>query len=186
MSSNKKTDEEIAVQVQDGGVHLFEELIHRYEDKMMRYANRFLSQYEDRQDAVQDVFIRAYENIQSFDSNRKLSPWLYRVAHNTFINFIKKHGKERVAFFDTDSIFAHKLSDESIAENKDRKEIKEVLDQALGKIDLKYRESLVLYYYEDKSYQEISEILRIPQSTVGVRLSRGREKLKKVYNKIIK
>ena len=86
----KKTDEETVLQVQDGDTESFGILVERYEAKMMRYAHRFLFGYHDAEDLMQEVFIKAYTNIQSFDTKRRFSSWLYRIAHNEFINAIKR------------------------------------------------------------------------------------------------
>jgi RNA polymerase sigma-70 factor (ECF subfamily) len=61
------TDEEIAVRVQKGDTQAFGVLVERYEEKLKRYGRKFLSSIEDREDLVQDIFIRAYQNLQSFD-----------------------------------------------------------------------------------------------------------------------
>ena len=88
------TDEYIAGQVQTGNVQSFGTLVERYEEKLRRYARRFLFGYTDAEDLVQDVFVKSYTNIQSFDTSRSFSSWIYRIAHNEFINAIKKKGKE--------------------------------------------------------------------------------------------
>ena len=85
-----ETDEEIAKRVQGGDVDSFGVLIERYEEKIARYARKFLMRGEDVKDIVQEVFIKAYVNIQSFDTRQRFSPWIYRIAHNEFINAIKK------------------------------------------------------------------------------------------------
>src|SRR3989344_5780693 len=105
--SNKK-DEEIALLVQSGKVGFFGLLIHRYEDKMKRYAAKFLSDQEDTKDVVQEIFIKAYVNIQSFDAKRKFSSWLYRIAHNELVNALKKKkNKSFLPLFDLDIFFPH-------------------------------------------------------------------------------
>ena len=76
------SDEEIAQKVQANDTDAFGVLVFRYEDKMLRYARRFLFDYHDSEDVVQNVFIKAFTNINSFDYKRKFSPWLYRIAHN--------------------------------------------------------------------------------------------------------
>ena len=86
----EKSDEDIAREVQQSSTEAFGLLIERYEPKILRYGRKFLYQYEDVEDAVQDTFIKAFTNIQSFNSDLKFSPWIYRIAHNTFINVIKK------------------------------------------------------------------------------------------------
>ncbi|MDD5318320.1 MAG: RNA polymerase sigma factor [Candidatus Pacebacteria bacterium] len=178
------SDEEVALQVQRGQTWLFSVLIGRYEAKMIRYAQRFLFGYDDVQDLVQEVFIKAYTNIKSFDATRKFSPWLYRIAHNEFINAIKKRGKEPVTFFDPDTLFPHPVYEGGEKDTLDDMQVKKMLEISLDRLDPKYREPLVLYYYEEADYQAISDIMRIPISTVGIRLKRGREALKKIVDEV--
>ena len=81
-------DENLVELVQKGDIEMFGSLVERYEQKMLRYAGRFLFDHDNAQDAVQEVFIKAYTNIASFDLTKRFSPWLYRIAHNYFINEI--------------------------------------------------------------------------------------------------
>jgi RNA polymerase sigma-70 factor (ECF subfamily) len=175
----ESTDEEIVLKVQSGDSEAFGVLVERYERRMHSYARKFLFGYEDSEDVVQTVFIKAYTNILQFDTKRKFSSWLYRVAHNEFINVIKKKGKENVSLFDVDTIFPHLAGKEDPFKDREAVELKNMLDLYLSKISPKYREILVLYYLEEMDYEEISEIMEIPSSTVGVRLKRGKDALKK-------
>lgn len=179
-----KTDEDLARLTQTGDTDAFGELVHRYEAKMTRYASKFLYNYQDREDAVQDVFIKAYKNIQSFRVNDRFSPWIYRVAHNTFLNVVRKQSREKVSFFDTDTLFASHIPDEYDTWRKEQAHDRGILDQCLAALDIKYREVLVLFYFEEKNYDEIADIMQLPKATVGVRLRRGREKMKQVYQHI--
>jgi len=184
MHESTETDEVLATHTQQGNADAFGVLVHRYEKKILRYANKFLYNYQDREDAVQDVFIKAYQNIQSFRPTERFSPWLYRIAHNTFINVIRKQSREKVSFFDTDSLFALSLADTNEASLREQKHDREILDQCLEKLSVKYREVLVLFYFEEKSYGEIADILQIPKATVGVRLARARAHMKIVYQSL--
>lgn len=179
-----ETDEAIAAKVQQGDVNAFRILVERYEPKMGRYARRFLFDGDEAKDLVQEVFIKAYVNIQGFDVDRRFSPWLYRIAHNEFVNALKKKNKERmnVSLFDFDVLFPSvKLTAKETADGAfNRHELKRVLEGSLHQIPQKYREPLVLYYFEDMDYKEIADVLRIPVSTVGVRLQRGKAMLKKL------
>ncbi|MCK5044870.1 RNA polymerase sigma factor [Candidatus Parcubacteria bacterium] len=179
-----QTDEEIARRVQSGEVEPFGALVQRYEAKITRYAKRFLFNYNDIEDLVQNVFLKAYVNIQSFDRSRKFSSWLYRIAHNEFINTIKKKGKEPLPFFDPDTIFPHPVAKENIEKDIDNKELRQTLEKYLNKLNPKYREPLVLYYFEEFNYKEIADILHIPIATVGVRLRRGRKTMKSLCEKL--
>ncbi len=129
---------------------------------------------------MQEVFLRAYRNINSFDVSRKFSTWLYRVAHNFFINTIKKKGREHVSFVDLDiflqlPVTAPHSPETELMVAEERAFVNEHLDV----LSPKYREPLILYYLEQLEYQEIADVMHIPISTVGVRLKRARELLKK-------
>ena len=182
--ASKLNDEKIVRQVQSGELESFGILVERYETKMLRYGRKFLFNYHDIEDLVQEVFIKAYTNIQSFDASRKFSAWLYRIAHNEFINAIKKKGKEAVPFFDLDILLPRLVSKEDADKKINQRELRQMLDSCLSKLDAKYREPLILYYFEELSYQEIADILRIPIATVGIRLRRGRQNMKSLYQKL--
>ena len=180
----ERTDEEIVTLVQGGDEESFGVLIDRFEGKIRRYARKFLSHPDNITDLVQDVFIKAYENIQSFDTERRFSPWLYRIAHNEFVNALKKSKNHPTISFDADTFFPHPTAPERTEDEAVFRELSEDLERALDALDPKYREPLVLYYFEEMSYQEIADILHIPIATVGVRLRRGREALKKICKHI--
>ncbi len=174
-----RSDEELVVSVVQGDKELFGELIDRYEPKLTRYVRRFTQQTEDVSDIMQIVFIKAYTNLQSFDSNRSFNSWIYRIAHNESVNHLKKRGNEKVSFIDFDTFFPHPFAQEEADKLSLSREDKEQLENSLSKISPKYREVLVLYYYDELSYQEIADVLHIPIATVGVRIKRGKESLHK-------
>lgn len=180
------TDEEIAKRVQGEDTNSFGILVERYEKRITRYGRKFLSGNEDIQDIVQDIFLKAYTNIQSFDTERKFSSWLYRIAHNEFVNALKKRKKYAVFFFDLDTVFPQLFSKETTDGKVHTREIQDMLSRCLDKLGPKYREPLILYYFEDMNYREISEVLHMPSSTVGVRLKRGKQMLRHIYDKLNK
>jgi RNA polymerase sigma-70 factor, ECF subfamily len=176
-----KTDEEIVALVQQGNVEAFRPLVERYEPKIMRYAERFLFDRDRAKDLVQEVFIKAYVNIKSFDTKRRFSPWVYRIAHNEFVNAIKKDKREAtVSLFQFDVLLPHPIAKETASGDLERREIKTLLTRSLAALDPKYREPLTLYYLEEMNYKEIADILRVPVSTVGIRLQRGKAALRKI------
>jgi len=178
---DKLTDKELVLHVKSGEIEAFGFLVERYEDKIKRYARKFLFGYANIEDTVQKVFIKAYVNIQSFDTSRKFSPWLYRIAHNEFINAIKKKKREPLSLFNPDIIFPHPISKDRPDDFFKQQETKEMVAKSLSKLKPKMREVIVLYYYESLSYKEIADILHIPISTVGVRLGRAKKILKQIY-----
>lgn len=179
MSDN--TDERVAEAVQAGDIEAFGVLIERYEAKLKRYARKFLNYQEEIEDLVQDVFIKSYTNIQSFDSRQRFSPWIYRIAHNTFVNELKRKERGSFILFDADTILPQLPAKETTDKAVLDAELQTELDSLIVELPAKYREALILHYYEALSYQEISEVLQIPVTTVGVRMSRARDKLKRSY-----
>lgn len=177
----QKTDEEVAKLVQQGETDKFEILLERYEEKIKRYSQKFLSEKVDIEDAVQNIFLKAFENIQSFNPKRKFSTWLFAIAHNELVNFLKKKKKMPLSLIELDTFLPISLRDDSLRENFnfDFEKERQALEKALDELELKYKEPIFLFYFENLSYQEISEILKIPISTVGVRIKRAKEKIKK-------
>ena len=173
-------DEEIVPLIIEGDKELFGELIDRYEQKLTRYVMRFIQHKDDVSDIIQVVFIKAYTNLRSFDTTRSFNSWIYRIAHNESVTYLKKKGGEKVSFIDFDTFFPHPFAKEESDLLALSREDKEVLEVSLSKISPKYREVLVLYYYDELSYQEIADVLHVPTSTVGIRIRRGKEVLQKI------
>lgn len=178
------TDEEVAGLVQTGDQDAFGILVERYEEKLLRYGRKFLPRHEDIQDIVQDVFMNTYKNIQSFDSAQRFSPWIYRIAHNAFVNDIRKQSYRPVVLPDFDTLLSYHVAEDPGHKEREQQELRAMLDKSLDTLTPKYREVLILYYLEEMPYKEIADILQIPQGTVGIRLKRAREALKIAYEKI--
>ncbi|MEZ4180257.1 MAG: RNA polymerase sigma factor [Candidatus Doudnabacteria bacterium] len=182
-------DEEIAQQIlkatnQDQQSQMFAVLVERYQSKMQNYGRRLLFDHSDIEDVVQEIFLKAYVNFRSYDPTRKFSTWLYRIAHNEFINHGKKFSRQIVDYFDLEVVFPWFKSSQNVESDFDQQELLESLEQYIEKLDFKYREPLLLSVQEQLSYQEISDVLRIPVSTVGVRINRARTILKKQIMKL--
>lgn len=171
MDLRKLSDEKLVEYIQKNAGDGFELIIDRYQDSLLRYAQRLSGRLDLSEEAVQESFLSVYENVQSFDTKRKFSSWIYRIAHNKVINIFKKESKTLNLGEKTD------IPDESIKikiEDKiDLEKHKEILDKVINLVPLRYKEIIVLRFFEDKSYEEISEICKCPISTVGVRISRG-------------
>jgi RNA polymerase sigma-70 factor, ECF subfamily len=183
MELRDKTDEEVAVEVQNGNIDAFTVILERYEQKILRYGRRFLFDTREVEDVVQEVFLKSYQNIRSFDAKRKLSSWLYRIAHNEFVNVLRKKGRAPISFFDPETIFPHPVSSEIPEKDFAAAETKAMLDKVLDKLPTKYQEPLVLHYIEEIDYKEIAEVLHLPVSTVGVRIMRAKKLLREYLEK---
>ncbi|MDQ5962646.1 MAG: polymerase sigma-70 factor, subfamily [Patescibacteria group bacterium] len=171
-------DEKLVERICQGDKELFGELIDRYEAKLTRYVKKFTQNVDDVSDIVQTIFIKGYTNLQSFDTSRSFNSWIYRIAHNESVNHLKKRGGEKVSFIDFDTFFPHPFAKETADKETLSGEEKQILEKSLKNISPKYREVLILYFYEELTYQDIADVLRIPIATVGVRIRRGKEALK--------
>lgn len=181
MEGHDITDEMLASSVQKGESEAFGALVERYEAKLLRYGRKFLPRQEDIEDIVQDVFVSAYQNIKSFDAGRRFSPWIYQIAHNAFVNAIRKHSRNPLTMVDFDTFISHHVAEDTPDMEREHGEMKALIDKGLEQLQPKSREILVLYYMEEFPYQEIADILQVPIGTVGVRLKRAKEQLRSVY-----
>lgn len=164
----------------------FAHIISRYEAKLDRYIRRLgIHDEEDRVDVLQEIFIKVYRNLNSFDQSLRFSSWIYRIAHNEAISWYRKRNArpEGHMVIDSDDVFNFLSTKEESSEVKFDKEINaDKLAQALEQIDEKYRAVIMLRYFEHKDYNEISDILQIPLGSVGTLLHRGKHALRDVLN----
>lgn len=176
------SDEEIVKLVQKGNTEEFGEIIDRYQGKLYGYIKNLINQEPDEvEDQVEETFLKAYINIQGCNTDKKFSSWIYRIAHNTAVDFMKKKKVKCQNIEDKEEILV--VDQEFFDELEIKKEEKARVTAAIEKLELKYREVILLYFFEDKSYDEISDILRIPVSNVGVLIFRAKDKLKKILLK---
>lgn len=181
MDIEKATDEEIVILVQKGDKDAYGHIISRFEPKIKRYAYRFFRDKEDITDTVQDVFIKAYINLQSFDTKMKFNPWIYRIAHNEFVNKIAWKSIRKFVPIDSDELIPLAISaKEDVMRDALQEDEKRLMEKHLSQLDDKYKTPIILFYYDQLSYEEISDILQIPPNTVGVRIKRGKDKLKNI------
>lgn len=172
------TDETIVHLVRTKNKELYSEIIKRYQKKLLRYASYLIGNDADGADIVQESFIKAYINLNGFDTKKKFSSWIYRIAHNEAMNAWRKYKHIEPMNENLDYI-----SDENIEDEYIRIELQSMTHDCLLAIPVIYREPATLYYLDEKSYEEISDILRLPIGTVGTRISRAKTHLKKICQK---
>jgi RNA polymerase sigma-70 factor, ECF subfamily len=173
-----KTDEEVVSYVQSKDQDFYFVIVLRYQDKLTRYVQTITHDNSKTTDIVQDTFIKAFINLRSFDIKKKFSSWIYRIAHNQAMNVIKKNYKEIPLEEDFDV-----KSDEDIVLDFEKEELRIKIEKCLKMIPLIYSEPLVLHFIEEKSYKEISDILRMPMGTVAIRINRAKILIKKICHK---
>lgn len=143
-----------------------------------------LGNREEAQDAAQEAFIRAYVNIHSYDTSKKFSTWLYRIATNLCIDRIRKKKPDyyldaEVAGTDGLNMYSQIAADQVLPEEElEQVELQEFIQSEILKLPEKYRTVIVLKYIDELSLKEISDILDLPLGTVKTRIHRGREALR--------
>lgn len=180
-----QTDSElVALSLRDS--RYFYCLMKRYEEKLLSYVHRFSGlPEEDAKDIIQESFINIYQHLNDYDSKLKFSSWLYRIVHNQTINFIKKNKLSlKIDLTDQDDDFVDWLvADTNIEKETLASHFNDYLTTILEKLKPEYKEILVLKFFEDKDYSEISDILQKPMGTVATLISRAKIQFKKIYEK---
>jgi RNA polymerase sigma-70 factor (ECF subfamily) len=160
-------------------------LVERYRKKINSYLFFLIRDDFLAKEATQEAFIKAFINLKSFNFNFKFSSWIFRIAHNEAINLVRQN-KNKISLGENDYFFnleqiqikKTKLEDDFFLKTE-----KENLLRNLDKLKIKYKEVLVLYFFEDKSYIEIGDILRMNIKTVATRISRAKTNLKELLIK---
>lgn len=178
------SDEEIVKRVKAGEDSLFDEIVARYQAKLSFYVIRYTGNEDEAHDVVQEALIKAHKNIATFDGDRRLSPWLYRIAHNEAVNYLTKRNKKQTISLDDDFSTEDQLlmADVETAslESWFQKELRDEMRAAIAQLPEKYASVIHMRFIEDLSYTEISERIGKPTSTVGTLVRRAKRKLLKI------
>lgn len=169
----------VAAALRDGKA--YGPLIARYQPVLARYVRRLLGpQGHAVEDVLQEVFIKAYINLNDFDAARPFGPWIYRIAHNEAVSHLRKTRSAAMTVTGEDAaLIIEKLADpDDPAQALWRSRSLSGLRQSLDSLDQRYRDVLVLRYLEEKSYDEIADILQLPPGTVATYISRGLKALR--------
>jgi RNA polymerase sigma-70 factor (ECF subfamily) len=166
---------ELIQQALQGDIDAWGEIVRRYKSAVFGVALGILGNPADAEDAAQDAFIRAFENLHRYDLKRKFSTWLFTVTANLCKNKLR-----REKFFTPLKNLAQLRGPaEDPAEQVAREEREALVQQALQSLDEKYRAPLVLRFYGDLDYKEIAQALSLPEGTVKTRIHRGKAALKR-------
>ncbi len=188
---NRMTDDEDAAYVllcKKGDTDAFEVLVERHQKRMLNLAYRITGDYDEACDVVQEAFLSAYRAIRSFRGESKFSTWLYGIVVNHARNRIQQ-AKSRLRH-ETRSIddpiemkngsLSRQVPDcgESAVEELEKREVEKKVQECIGSLDGEHREVLVLRDIQGFSYEEIGDMLKLPEGTVKSRLFRARATLK--------
>lgn len=178
--TNEMSAQEVAVlqSVLDGNQDAFAAIVRTYQQRLYNYLYRFTHNREDCEDLVSDTLFQAYSQLHTCRDLLKFRAWLFRIAHNLGINFWRKKARERNATTRLENL-AYEIVARGNSQEEESlsKEDGLLVERALGELPAHYRSALLLYYYEDFSYKEMTGVLGIPLSLVKTHLFRGRKML---------
>ena len=163
----------------EGDSSAFEELFHMYQQRLYFSVIRIVLNHEDANDVVQESFIKAYKNLDTFKEEFRFYTWLYRIAVNTALNFVQqsRHKEDSLDGLYSDKRFDPKM-DQDIDQEVLHSEMTHQVKDALEFIPPDMRTVFIMRAYEELSYKEIAETLDISIGTVMSRLHRARSMLK--------
>jgi len=179
---NTLADGELVLTAVSGREAAFEELVRRYQRPIASYVYRMVGDYDAALDLTQEVFIKVYNSLSRYRSEFKFSTWIYKIAHNTAIDHLRRHTvRDQIMTADGDgprseiAIESRRLTPEQESEREERRSEIESVVQSLPAA---YRELIVLRHSHDLSYDEIAEVTGLPLGTVKNRLFRAREAMR--------
>jgi len=174
-----------------GNLHEFRILVRKYKKLVYHIVVRFVSNKADQEELGQEIFIKIYENLPSFQFKSKLSTWIDKIAYHTCLNYLRKkktifyeNGKlnkkheydtKKSGFMAIDEIPSHTVLPDDIIQQD---QISSFLQKEINRLPFHYRQVITLYHLDDMSQQEIAEIMDLPIGTVKSYIFRARRLLK--------
>ncbi len=167
------TDQELVARCLEGDAGAFESLVDRHQKTVYNAVLRMVRDSDDAEDIAQSVFVKAYEHLASYKPGHKFFSWIYRMAMNEALNFLKS--RKRLDRLDgPESASPEKMPDQAAEEDA----LREDMGEMLMRLDVSHRAVVVLKHFHDLSYEEIAYVLDLPERIVKSRLFTARQRLK--------
>ena len=178
------TDEELVAAVLEGREECFGEIVERYQGRLVNYIYRILRNVDEAHDLSQDVFVKVYLALSGFNPKYRFSTWLFRVAQNAAIDYIRKRRLKTVSLHRPEADDGAGQDWELPSPDRGpyghlrNRERGGAIHQAIEELPEEYRELISLRHYGELSYDEIATLKEMPLGTVKNKLFRGRQMLK--------
>jgi RNA polymerase sigma-70 factor, ECF subfamily len=181
-------DNELVERYLAGESRRFQELVERYQDRMVNFIQRSIGDRDRAQDLAQEVFIRVYRHLKRFDPEKKFSTWIYTIASNLAKNELRNRSRNPLVLFQTltsswdDDHRPLQFEDSSMRPDDlyRKRRLQELVEQAAAELPEHHRAVFVLREIEGKSYEEIAEITDTQLGTVKSRLNRARNRFAQI------
>jgi RNA polymerase sigma-70 factor (ECF subfamily) len=187
-----QTDEQLMLRAGKGDRAAFDEIARRYAKRMINLAYQITGDRDHAEDIAQETFLRAYKSAPRYTQMAKFSTWLYTIAINLCRNELRRrkfkpYSLEEMAEREEEGKIRIDIADESSKPDMDleRKELTDHVRKAIAQVPSKFRVALVLRDMQDRSYEEIGVMLKLPVGTVKSRINRGRLRVKEILTPIL-
>ncbi|MEE8525427.1 MAG: sigma-70 family RNA polymerase sigma factor [Thermoanaerobaculia bacterium] len=177
------TDKDLVAGALAGSADAYRELVQRYQRPIISLIQRMLGDPWEAEDVAQEVFVKAFGNLHRFEPERKLSSWLFKIAHNTTIDRMRRQRPATVPLKATSSDGGESWEvlqapqEQAPDRRAQRAEVAEAITAGLGRLKPQYREVLLLRFQQGLAYREIAEVLGLRMGTVKIHLHRARKLL---------
>ncbi|SHG46412.1 RNA polymerase sigma factor [Winogradskyella jejuensis] len=179
-------DNQLIALIIDGDHNAYGQLVDRYKDLVFTLALRMLKNREEAEEVAQDAFVKVYKSLDKFKGDSKFSTWIYRVTYNTCLDTIKKNKKHQNDI-SIDSYTINKLETvDNALEGMIKAEKTNLIKQCINMLPSEDSYLLTLFYFEELSLDEISEVIEVSANTIKVKLFRARKKLAVILEKHLK
>lgn len=177
-------DEALVARVQRGEIRAFDVLVDRYKERLYATVYHMTGNHEDANDLVQDALIKAYKSLRSFKGQSSFYTWVYRIAVNNTINFLKRR-KDRGHFslndmdagVETDPDYVELMSHVTPRREVGLTELQEKLNEALQKLSEEHRAVVIMHDVQGMTHADIARVMRCSEGTVRSRLFYARQQL---------
>lgn len=184
-SESSREDDVLVKRAMGGDEQAYTELVEKYQRALYFHILKMIKDKEQVNDLVQEAFVKAFDNLNTYSTNYAFSTWLYRIATNHTIDYLRKKKLKTLSIDEPmktkDGEMQMQLEDESAGTDRNiiRKQRQNIVQNAIEDLPSKYRKVIEMRHMEEKSYQEIADVLDLPLGTVKAHIFRARELLYK-------
>jgi len=184
-SESSREDDVLVKRAIGGDEQAYKELVDKYQRALYFHILKMIKDKEQVNDLVQEAFVKAFDNLNTYSTNYAFSTWLYRIATNHTIDYLRKKKLKTLSIDEPvktrDGEMQMQLEDESAGTDRNiiRKQRQNMVQDAIEDLPPKYRKVIQMRHMEEKSYQEIADVLDLPLGTVKAHIFRARELLYK-------
>ena len=190
----KLSDTEVVALAQQGKENAYRELLTRYERPVFSLVFRMVRDRETAEDLAQETFVKVLNNIDRYSPDFKFSSWLFKIANNLTIDHLRRRRLDTISIEGApDAVTAESAkatsitiasSDQSPLAELESRELGLAIERAIGKLRPEYRACIMLRHVEDRSYEEIAEIVKLPLGTVKTYIHRARHELRLALDEV--